>query len=385
MTLTGAAISELATLVAFDTTSRLSNLELIAYLEARLGPLGFRLTRLPDPGMAKANLLASIGPDLSGGLVLSGHTDVVPVDGQDWSSDPFTLRAGEGRLYGRGTADMKGFLACVLALAPTLEAARLARPLHLAFSYDEEVGCKGVPGLIAHMGARVPRPRLAVIGEPTSMRLVNANKGIVAVRTEITGHEAHSSQTHRGLSAIGIAAELMGFLAGIAEEMRGRGDPSGRFEPPYTTLNIGQIEGGTATNIIARHCTLCWEYRPLPGTDEDEIFRRFSERAAAIEAREKDRFPMARIAVTRGHRVPGLTPLEGSDAESLAMRALGTNHAAAVSYAAEAGLFQQAGIPSVICGPGDIAQAHKTDEYVEEDQLAACLAFLDALCTDLYA
>lgn len=241
----------------------------------------------------------------------------------------------------------------------------------------------GVPSLVAHVAAAMPPIRLAVIGEPTSMSLVNANKGIVAVETEVTGREAHSSQTQSGLSAIEVAMDLIGDLRALAEEMRARAVPDGRFTPPYTTLNVGRIEGGTATNIIARQCRFRWEYRPLPGTDENEIYRRFEAAAARREAELRRRFPEARIGTARGHRVPGLRPMEESDGEALAKRLLGTNAAGSVSYAAEAGLFQEAGIPSVLCGPGDIAQAHKTDEYVEIAQLDSCVDFLRALWREL--
>ena len=270
----------LAALVGFDTTSRLSNLALIDYVAAYLARFGIASTRIHNDEKTKANLFATIGPGTSGGFVLSGHTDVVPVDGQAWTSDPFVLTERGTRLYGRGACDMKGFLACVLAAVPDMAAAKLKRPIHLCFSYDEEVGCVGVGSMIAHIVAAGIKPALCIIGEPSSMRVINAHKSINSFRTTVTGHSAHSSRTQEGVSAILAAAKLMTFLDNLAKEMQERGDPSGRFDPPYTSLSVGLVQGGTAVNIIPKDCTFAWEYRALPEGDTGEIAQRFDARCA---------------------------------------------------------------------------------------------------------
>jgi acetylornithine deacetylase len=370
----------LARLVGFDTTSRLSNLKLIDFVTAYLAAHGIASTRIHNEDKTKANLFATIGPGGAGGVVLSGHTDVVPVDDQDWSSDPFGLSERGGRLYGRGSSDMKGFLACVLALVPEMMAAGLKQPIHLAFSYDEEVGCIGVGSMIAHVVAQGIRPTLCIVGEPTSMRVINAHKSINSFRTKITGHETHSSRTEEGVSAIFVAADLLAFLEGLAEEMKRRGDPSGRFDPPYTSLSVGTIEGGTAVNIVPRHCTFAWEYRALPSQESEEIVRRFHEHCASdIVPALKHRAPGAGVETTARSSAPGLLMPPGSPEETLVLGLAERNSAEAVSYATEAGLFQQAEIPTFVCGPGDIAQAHKPDEFIEVSQLRACEAFLRRL------
>src|SRR5437763_9461121 len=264
-------------LVAFDTTSRDGNLPLIGCVEDYLKGWDVPSLRVDyEPGK-KTNLYATIGRTDKGGIVLSGHTDVVPVDGQDWTSDPFKLEERDGRLYGRGTCDMKGFLAVALAMVPEFKAHDLKLPIHLALSCDEEVGCKGVRPLIAHMKEHLPRPSAVIVGEPTSMQVVNAHKGAFTFATEVKGHEAHSSLTHKGVNSILVAGELLSEISRIAQDLRRRGDPSHRFDPPYTTVHVGLIEGGTAKNIIPRRCTFMWETRTLPGADPAEVRGRIDQ------------------------------------------------------------------------------------------------------------
>jgi len=311
----------------------------------------------------------------------------VPVDDQAWDTDPFTVVQKDGKLFGRGTADMKSFSAIALALVPDFLRRGVKTPIHIALSYDEEIGCLGVRPMIAEIACNVARPKLAIIGEPTDMKVVNAHKGIRSFHTTVTGRQAHSSQTDKGVNAVMVAAELIMHLRDLADEMRKRGDPSGRFDPPYTTTQSSVIEGGTALNILARHCTFQWEFRFLPGTDENEIFSRFDAHAREhVLPRLKAIAPEADIVTTPRSRVPPLVPDENSPAEALAKQLTGRNSTEAVSYGTEAGLFQEADIPSVVCGPGNISQAHKPNEFIELSQIDACVAFMrrlmDHVCAD---
>jgi acetylornithine deacetylase len=370
----------IARLVAFDTTSRNSNLPLMTFVAEYLDAWGITPHLVHNEDFTKANLFATIGPAGEGGIVLSGHTDVVPVDGQPWSTDPWETVERDGRLYGRGTSDMKTFVALCLAAVPDFIAAKPKRPIHFAFSHDEEVGCVGVRSLIAQLGARFPKPALCIVGEPTDMAVVNAHKGIRSFRTEVTGREAHSSQTDKGVNAVMIAAELIMKLKSLADEMIARGDPSGRFDPPYTSCQSSTIEGGTALNILARHCRFQWEYRFIPETDEFEIFNRFQDYVASeVLPRIRRIAPEADIQTTIRSRVPPLKPEADSPAETLAKRLAGQNGTEAVSYGTEAGLFQEVGIPTVICGPGSIQQAHKPDEWIALSQIALGEAFMKRL------
>jgi acetylornithine deacetylase len=369
----------LGQLIAFDTTSRNSNEPLIEFVEDYLGALGVPAVRVDyQPG--KTNLWATIGPDIAGGIVLSGHTDVVPVDGQAWTSDPFSAVERAGKIYGRGTADMKGFLAACLALVPEFLGKPLKRPIHLAFSCDEEVGCTGVRPLIERIVAGdLPRPSAAIIGEPTLMKVVNGHKSTLSFVTEVQGHEAHSSLSHQGVNAIMVAGELISEITAIASEMRDRGDPTGRFDPPYSSVHIGTITGGTARNIVPRCCTFHWETRIIPGQDPDEIPRRVDRLAETLLPVMHAVSPATGITTLRKNIVPPLMPEPGSAAEALALQLTGGNDTGAVSYATEAGLFQVAGIPAVICGPGSIEQAHKPDEFVAVSELERCEGFLRRL------
>lgn len=362
-------------LIAFDTTSRLSNLALIDHAQAHLEAHGARCRRSYSADGAKANLFATIGPDRDGGYVLSGHTDVVPVDGQDWSSDPFRPERRDGKLYGRGAADMKGFLGAALALAEDIGRAGLKRPIHFALSYDEEVGCAGVSGLIEDLKRAGVRPALAIVGEPTLMKVVGAHKGGTGVRTTCLGREAHSSAPNKGASAVMMAGEFIAALGVLGENLKAERDP--RFDPPYSTLQANVVAGGTAINILARECAIVWECRTLPGRDGAETVRladRFAQER--IVPKYAAAAPGAAIESAITSSYPGLALDPDSPAVALARALTGANDVETVAYGTEAGLFQQAGIPAVICGPGSIEQAHKPDEFVELSQIAACETFL---------
>ena len=369
----------LARLVAFDTVSARSNLALIDWVKAELARQGVESHVVPNPEGTKANLYATIGPMRAGGVALSGHTDVVPVEGQAWSTDPFAVAEKGGRLYGRGTCDMKGFIACALALAPAFSAAKLKTPIHFAFSFDEEVGCIGVPHLLARLSRDLPKPRIAIIGEPTSMQVVTGHKGLVGWRALFVGVEAHSSRIEEAASAIFPAARFVEFVAALAAEQRAakRDDA---FDPPFTTFNVGRIEGGQAMNIVAGKCTVEGEFRPLPGVDSKSLIERLRREVDEVLAPAlRARHPAADARFELFADGPAFAPEADSPAEKLARRLTGANRSGTVAYGTEAGHFQQAGISSVVCGPGSIEQAHKPDEWVEIDQLAQCLAFLARL------
>lgn len=372
-------------LIAFDTTSRLSNLPLIRFVSEYLAGHDIESIIVFNEDGTKAGLYATIGDEDRGGVVLSGHTDVVPVDGQDWHTDPFEAVEKDGRLYGRGTSDMKSFIAVALAMVPEFKAGRLKEPIHLALSYDEEVGCLGVQPLIAHVIEHLPRPRLVIVGEPTSMRVVNAHKGIHHFCTEVTGHEAHSSATHIGVNAIMYAAEAIAELNRIAEESRRHGDPSARFEPPYTTVHVGTIEGGTALNIVPRSCRFDWEFRALPDEDLDWIPARYRRVTDGLSEQMKTVAADTGIETRKVNEVPAFAPEDGSPAESLALKLAPANETHTVSFGTEAGHFQRAGIPAIVCGPGNIEQAHKPDEYIELAEIDRCVAFMERLMKELEA
>ncbi len=384
--LTSRATTLLEQLVAYDTTSRRSNLEFIDFAQARLTACGASVKRIANADGSKANLLACIGPAQDGGVLLSGHTDVVPVDGQAWTSDPFTLTRRDGRLYGRGAADMKAFLALALAAAPELSAAPLARPVQFAFTYDEEIGCLGSPGLIKELVRSGPHPATVIVGEPTNMEAVSGHKGIATFRVTVTGKEAHSSLTHLGISAVMEAIPLMARLEALAQELERTADPASPFMPRGPSLTIGQVNGGTAVNILARQCVFVFDVRSPPGPDATEILAPFLEAAADLDRALKARSPEAGVTVEARSSTPGMGPEEGGEAERLARRLAGDNGARrVVSYAAEAGQFQEAGYSTVICGPGSIEQAHQPDEYLEVSQLERGALFMARLAEALRA
>lgn len=379
-TLTPRALELLERLVAFDTTSRLSNLELIAWVETYLDGQGVPHRRVPNAEGTKSNLIATIGPDIAGGVVLSGHTDVVPVDGQPWTSDPFKITQKDGRLYGRGTCDMKGFLALSLAAVPDLMAAGPQKPVHLAFSYDEEVGCLGAPDMIQVIATELPRPALVVVGEPTNMEAVSGHKGITTFKVTVNGHEAHSSQTQLGVSANMAAIRLMGRLCDLAEKLEREADPASPFTPKHATLTVGQVNGGTAVNILARECVFFFDLRSPPGVDPMTVLEPFFEDCRQMDAALKARFPQAGVNLIRRSHTPPLAPEQDGVAEAFARRLAGDNGPArVVAFAAEAGQFQEAGFSTVICGPGSIDQAHQPDEFVEMSQMERGGAFMARL------
>jgi acetylornithine deacetylase len=372
-----AAVHELLkALVAFDTTSAKSNLKLIAFVRAYLDGHGIAATLIPSEDGAKASLFATIGPDGGvGGIGLSGHSDCVPVEGQTWASDPFTLTARDGKLYGRGACDMKGFLACVLASVSHFKSRKLKEPVHIIVSYDEEVGCTGVRPLIARLGQDLPRPRTIIVGEPTNMAVIEAHKRIDAYRTTVTGREAHSSLPQLGVNAISFAAELVEEIDRIGARLSG--ETNARFDPPSSTVQVGTIEGGTAPNIVPKTCRFQWQVRGLPEADPDLVPKRL---AAFAEGKLLPRMqrvaPAASIETLNQGSVPAFLAKTGSEAVALALALTGANSTSTVSYGTEAGLFEAASCPTVICGPGDIAQAHAADEFILVAQLDACMAFL---------
>ncbi len=367
-------------LVSFDTTSRNSNLDLIQFVSEYLLGLGVKSKLVQSPDKTKANLLASIGPQKAGGVVLSGHTDVVPVDGQDWHSDPFKLIEKDDKYYGRGTADMKGFCAVVLAKVPRILSAKLQEPIHLAFSYDEEVGCIGVRDLLPVLKNEIHSPKAVIVGEPTSMKVATSHKGIKCMRTEIRGVEAHSAYAHQGESAIFAASKLIGYLSELAEKCKNDGPHDDRFNPPYTTINIGDIQGGSAINIIPNHCFFNWEHRPIPSQDPDEIPALFEEFAEGkVLAKMRERFDTCEIETSEWAFVPAFNSQPGSNAESLALALAGRNSTEAISFTTEAGLFEQIDFPTVVCGPGSMDQGHKPNEFVSRQQIEACEHFIDKL------
>lgn len=386
-TLATDGIAILEQLVAFDTTSRHSNLQLIAWVEARLAAIGVASHRVASSDGAKANLYATLGPMAPGGVVLSGHTDVVPVDGQPWTSDPWTLTERAGRLHGRGSCDMKGFLALALAAAPAFAApGELKRPVHLAFSYDEEVGCLGAPAMIEEIARTLPRPAAVIVGEPTDMELVSAHKGIATYRVTVIGHEAHSGLTHLGISANMVAIELMACLAAIAARLAAGADPASPFRPGHATLTVGELAGGTAVNILARSCTFAFDLRCPPGIDPAAVLAPFHMLAERLDAEMKARFPDTGIVVACHSAVPAMAPQPGGEAERIARALAGGNgETRAVAYAAEAGQFQAAGFPTILCGPGSIEQAHQPDEYIEIGQIERGAAFMVRLAERLAA
>jgi len=362
-------------LIAFDTTSRDSNLALIDHAQNLLKKAGARCRRTYDASGLKANLFATIGPDGDGGFVLSGHTDVVPVDGQDWSSDPFKPQVRDGRLYGRGACDMKGFVGTALALAPEIALAKLKRPIHFALSYDEEVGCVGVKGLLEDLKAQNLKPALAIIGEPTEMKIVGAHKGGAKLVTTCCGREHHSSGPEKGANAVMMAGEFVTLLDSVWDELRA--DADARFDPPHSTVQATVIHGGTAVNILAREAEVTWEYRCLPDRDPNGIIERVTQRAAAeVLPKYQRRAPEAALNTVLHAQYPGLAMDEDSPAIRLARELTGANKIEAVAYGTEAGHFETYGIAAVICGRGSIEQAHRPDEFCALSELDACEAFL---------
>ncbi|MGF9694234.1 acetylornithine deacetylase [Rhizobium sp. 0TCS1.26] len=368
----------LADLVAFPTVSAVSNLAILDHLEKVVAPFGARVRRFANAEGDKANLFVSVGPETPGGIVFSGHTDVVPTAGQAWGGDPWTLRQTGSRVVGRGATDMKGFLACCLTALPTIAARPLKRPVHLAFSYDEEVGCTGVGDMAEWVGTSGLQPRMAIIGEATSMELVSAHKGGLIGWARVRGKPGHSSQPDRYVNAVMAAAELIAEINRIRVDMRSGPQFEG-LDPPYSTIQVNQIKGGLHGNIVAETCDFFWEMRVIPGENDLAVLDRIRSYAAnVLEPAMKAVDPACGISIEVQARIPGLKP----ETDGLTREVLGLLDRQAlryVSYGTEAGIFQLAGTPSFVVGPGDIADAHQPDEGIEIAELERCVAFLDRL------
>lgn len=369
----------LAQLIAFDTVSEKPNRPMADWVRDYLASHGIASQMLPSEDGIHANLFATIGNGETGGIGLSGHMDVVPVTGQPWDTDPFRMTERDGRLYGRGTCDMKGFVACVLALAPEIKKreSTLSTPVHIVLSYDEEVGCTGVKPMIAEFGATLPKPRLVVVGEPTNMTVVNAHKGGSRFMTEVTGKDAHSSKPQLGVGAIRIAGELIAELGRIETRWKSKlTDP--RFDPPYASITVSGIEGGIAHNIIPPKCTFRWGVRTLPGMDATVIadeLQAFAERELLPGMRAV--WPDCDIVTTAVGILPPFSSGEDSAATTLALKLAGQNETFAVPYGTEASHFEAGGSSTVVIGPGSIDQAHQPNEFVEIAELEKCLEFLN--------
>ena len=376
-------INRLSRLIAFDTTSRHSNLALIHDCADYLESLGLKPWLSHNADQSKANLFATIAAadgNTEGGLILSGHTDVVPTDGQAWQSDPYRADIREGRLYGRGSADMKGFIAAVLAAAPAMVQAELKRPLHIALSYDEEIGCLGAPGMIAELQKRGLTPEHCIVGEPTSMRMVVAHKGIHTFRCAVHGKAAHSSLTPQGVNAIEYAAKLIVFINELAGRLKARHDTDPDYDVPFSTLSVNTIAGGIAGNIVPQLCEFEFDYRNLPHMSPADITAPIEAHIREVLQPQMQAVDAAcRIDMHHGENVPAMPEAEAALLHDLITQLVEDSSRLKVAYATEGGQFQQAGIATVICGPGNIEQAHKADEFVELSQLARCDAFLHKL------
>lgn len=367
-------------LVAFDTTSRKSNLELVDYVRDYLGALGVECELVHGPEPDKANLYATLGPTDRGGIALSGHTDVVPIDGQVWSSDPWRVTERDGRLYGRGTCDMKSFLAVALAFAPRFLERGLETPIHYCLSFDEELGCRGVPYLLEALAERPVRPRACIIGEPTEMRVVTGHKGKLSGRCRVRGLACHSSLAPKGVNAVEAAAKMIVKLSEMAERKAREGPFDADYDVPHSTVNVGPIAGGTALNIVPAECEFEFEFRCLIEDNAETLLEELSAFARdKVEPAMRAVAPETGIEVEAMSSFPGLELAPETEIVTLVKALAGANSTGKVAFGTEAGLFQTSGIPAVICGPGSIEQAHKADEYVALDQVALCERFMARL------
>ena len=375
-------------LIAFDTVSRHSNLALIDDVKAYCEQLGLTVDLTFNDAKNKANLFVTVpagkdADEINHGLVLSGHTDVVPVDGQDWTSEPFTATIRGDKLYGRGACDMKGFIACALTLLPQAvklsNAGQLRRPLHLALSFDEEVGCLGAPLLLADLKARGITPDHCIVGEPTNMAMVVAHKGIAVYRCRVHGKSAHSSLTAQGVNAISYASRLIGYVDELAQEISHRSDNDGLFDVPYSTLSVGTIQGGTATNIVPNLCEFTFDYRNLPHMTQDDILAPIAAKVAELSTQMQARAADTGIELLQEESVPAMTDNDSAELQALIIALTGDDTRHKVAYATEGGQFTNSGIPTIICGPGSIEQAHKADEYVALSEMVRCDEFLQKL------
>ena len=382
------SIDWLTRLIGFDTVSRYSNLALIEDVQAYCEQLGLAVDLTFNELQNKANLFVTVPAGenaniINGGLVLSGHTDVVPVDGQDWSSNPFEADIRGDKLYGRGSCDMKGFIACALHLLPAAvqlsKAGKLRRPIHLALSFDEEVGCLGAPLILADLAARGIQPDYCIVGEPTEMKMVIAHKGIAVYRCRVHGKSAHSSLTTQGVNAISYASKMVGFIDELAEQLSHRDDSDPLFDVPYSTLSVGTIQGGTATNIVPNLCEFTFDYRNLPHMTQDDILAPIQTKVAELSAQMQARSADTGIELQQLESVPAMTDSTNDELQQLIATLVDDKKRHKVAYATEGGQFTDAGIPTIICGPGSIEQAHKADEFVELNQIKRCDEFLQKL------
>ena len=380
------SVGLLRTLVGFDTTSRESNLQLIEFVRDYLAGFDVPCELIYNAERSKANLFATIGPAEQPGIVLSGHTDVVPVDGQPWTVAPFELSEHDGKLFGRGTADMKGYIACVLALVPALVAAELRMPVHIALSYDEEVGCLGVRSLLAELEQRPVKPLLCIIGEPTELKPVLGHKGKLAMRCDVHGHPCHSAYAPLGVNAIEYAAELIGELGRIGQQLKAPEHHDTRFDPPYSTVQTGVISGGKALNIVPADCRFDFEIRALPSQDPTLVAQQlqaYTEQQVLPRMRAVSEHSAIRFSELSAY--PGLATDAQSQAAELIAAFCGSREYGTVAFGTEGGLFDAAGIPTVVCGPGSMDQGHKPDEFVSRAQLDACDAMLQRMLASIRA
>ncbi len=376
--------SILRDLIAFPTVSADSNLAMINYMADLLHNAGAQVDVITAPCGTKANLFATLGPVQDGGIVLSGHSDVVPVADQIWSSDPFEMVEKDGRLYGRGACDMKGFIAATLALAPQFANQTKTRPLHVAFTYDEEIGCFGAKHLAETLVARGLSPSAAIIGEPTQMHIIEGHKGCYEYSTHFHGLEGHGSAPDLGVNAVEMAVRYVGRLLELKDQLRSMAPAASRYDPPWTTLNTGAIHGGTAHNVIASRAQVDWEMRPVQSSDADFVKTALHTLCQDdLLPQMRAVFPDARIELETIGEVAGLIPTQTNEARQIIQELTGANGADLVAFGTEAGIFQALGMDVVVCGPGSIEQAHKADEYVAVDQLAQCLTMLERLGTKL--
>jgi acetylornithine deacetylase len=373
-------------LIAFDTTSRNSNLEIIHFIRDYLKDLGVESEVIGGEDPAKANLYATLGPSDRPGIALSGHTDVVPIDGQDWASDPWAVVEKDGKLFGRGTCDMKSFVAVALTFAPRFLERELSVPIHYCFSYDEEVGCLGVRPMLARLAELPVRPRLAIIGEPTDMKVINAHKGKLSYRARLRGFECHSSLAPQGVNAIEYAAKMVVKLNEMARRKAEQGPFEADYDIPHTTVHTGVIEGGTALNIVPKDCSFEFEFRHLPADDPQALLAEIQRYASEVlEPEMRAVQPDTGIAFEFLSAITGLDTPADHEVVQLAKALTGANATSKVAFGTEAGLFAENSIPAVVCGPGSIEQAHKPNEFVTLEQVALCEGFMERLAERLAA
>lgn len=377
------AIEVLGRLVSFPTISARPNHDITGYIQDYLASHGVESTLSFEETGERANIFATIGPDVDGGVILNGHMDVVPVEGQTWRTDPFTLTQEGDRLYGRGSVDMKGFLACVLASAPAFKAANLTRPIHIAFSFDEEIGGYGMPVLLKWMAGNAPRAEAVIVGEPTAMKIITGHKGGYEMRAEVTGLAAHSSDPAQGVNAISYAMKLIAKIEEMGRDRAAAPIPGSPFRPPHSTFNVGTIEGGAARNMTAGWCNFNWEYRPLPGEDGAAVIAEIETFAATLSAEMRAIDPVASVRIITEVAVPALDDRNADKAVALISDITGLNSRDVVSFGTDAGYFSNAGLSTAVFGPGSIDRAHKPDEYITTGELAEGLEFLKRLAARL--